>query len=123
GYVTFESEYALTDRLGLTVCTGITKSWVMVGVEKSTTPWTEHPNNQSKFTFWTDDVIKKMSMLRLDFIDIDDVEGVWNLNPWPDEIVDKNGRKDSFEIDIASHSIRSKVEDNTIYAYYYEIPD
>jgi len=87
--------------------------------------WRSKPSENSRFTFRPDNVVKQMSMLRLEFRDLDVFEGVWGLTPWPDAIVDRNGSKETIETDDAPNiqAIHSLIPDNVVYAYYFKIPD
>lgn len=85
--------------------------------------WRDEPHPDSRFTYTPDDVVKGMSVLRLEFEDIDTFEGVWGLTPWPDVIVDINGRTDTIEVDPAYGAIHSKIDNNSVYVYYSTIPE
>lgn len=96
---------------------------VAVNAPLSSGGWRQNPGNNSRFTFTLSESVRQMSSFRLEFYDLDTFEGVWGLEPWPQYIVDSDGRTDTFEVDESVGAIHPFVNNITLYAYYFTIPD
>src|SRR5690606_20808435 len=85
--------------------------------------WKSDPQNQSKFTFTPATGADQLSMIRIEFHDLDSFESIWGLTPWPAKIVDEAGNTDTFEVDEESGSIRSSAPKINLFAYYNSVPE
>src|SRR5690606_10919252 len=77
-------------------CTGLRGFLQAPAAHTTGIAWFDEPNNQSKFTFRPNAVVKQMSMLQLDFLDLDTFESIHGLPPWHDKIVDEFGNPPLF---------------------------